>query len=47
MDTPFRVPAPLLHWLDVATAPAGATLTQGSASHRQEPWPDFAGGPGR
>ena len=30
MDTPFRVPSPLLHWLDVATAPGGATLTQGS-----------------
>ncbi|WP_456787018.1 S66 family peptidase [Cellulomonas sp. P5_C5] len=46
MDTPFRVPSPLLHWLDVATAPAGATLTQGSASHRQERWPDFAAEPG-
>ena len=41
MDTPFRAPAPLLHWLDVASAPAGATLTQGSAGHRQETWPDF------
>lgn len=45
MDTPFRVPPPLLHWLDVVTAPAGATLTQGSASHSQEEWPDFRSDP--
>jgi len=45
MDTPFRVPSPLLHWLDVATAPAGATLTQGAASHCQEEWPDFHSDP--
>jgi len=45
MDTPFRVPSPLLHWLDVATAPTGATLTQGSASHHQAAWPDFQADP--
>lgn len=45
MDTPFRVPSPLLHWLDVASAPAGATLTQGSASHSQVEWPDFRSDP--
>ena len=36
LDTPYRSPAPLLHWLDVATAPPGATLEQGaSAQHRR------------
>ncbi|GEK22642.1 S66 family peptidase [Cellulomonas xylanilytica] len=45
MDTPFRVPAPLLHWLDVATAPAGATVTQGPASHHQKAWADFEAQP--
>lgn len=31
MDTPYRVPAPLLGWPDVVAAPVGATLTQGAA----------------
>jgi len=41
MDTPFALPEGLTHWLDVAVAPAGATLTQTAATHRQEAWPDF------
>lgn len=31
MDTPYRVPEPLLGWPDVVTADPGATLTQGAA----------------
>jgi muramoyltetrapeptide carboxypeptidase LdcA involved in peptidoglycan recycling len=35
MDTPYRVPAPLLSWLDVVTQPSGSTLTQGASTlHR-------------
>jgi muramoyltetrapeptide carboxypeptidase LdcA involved in peptidoglycan recycling len=35
MDTPYRVPAPLLHWLDVVTAAPDAELVQGpSERHR-------------
>jgi muramoyltetrapeptide carboxypeptidase len=41
MDTPFHVPEPLLHWLDVAGTPLGDTVMQGATSHRQESWPDF------
>ena len=41
MDTPFALPEGLAHWLDVATAPAGATVAQTAATHRQEAWPDF------
>ena len=42
MDTPFRVPEPLLHWLDVARAPAGSTVTQGAATRFQQGgWPDY------
>ena len=44
LETPYRVPAPLLPWLDVATAAPGATLVQGaSTSHRAvgfDPWQD-------
>ncbi|NUT36215.1 MAG: LD-carboxypeptidase [Hamadaea sp.] len=35
MEVPIRVPDTQLHWLDVAGAPAGATLTQGAASLRK------------
>ena len=35
MDTPYRVPAPLLPWLDVATQPAGARVVQGAATHHR------------
>lgn len=31
IETPVRVPEPQLHWLEVVSAPAGATLTQGAA----------------
>jgi muramoyltetrapeptide carboxypeptidase len=35
MDTPYRVPAPLLSWLDVVRLPAGAHCSQGaSRRHR-------------
>jgi muramoyltetrapeptide carboxypeptidase LdcA involved in peptidoglycan recycling len=44
LDTPYRVPAPLLHWLDVATADPDAELVQGpSTRHRAhgfDPWED-------
>lgn len=45
MDAPFHVPEPLLHWLDVAGAATASTLVQGSASHRQESWPDLLAHP--
>ena len=41
MDTPFAVPDGLLHWVDVASAPAGGTLAQTATTHRQASWPDF------
>jgi muramoyltetrapeptide carboxypeptidase LdcA involved in peptidoglycan recycling len=34
MDTPYRVPAPLVSWLDVAAASAGSTITQGASTRR-------------
>lgn len=43
MDTPFRVPAPLLPWLDVVTAEPGAVLVQGAAPrYRSTGFTDFA-----
>lgn len=42
MDTPFHVPAPLHHWLEVARAGTGATISQGAATRFQKTWPDFA-----
>jgi muramoyltetrapeptide carboxypeptidase len=41
LDTPFRLPEPLLHWLDAAATPPGGTLIQGATSRRQDSWPDF------
>lgn len=41
MDTPFVVPDPLRHWLDLASAPPGAGVAQGAARWSQESWPDF------
>jgi muramoyltetrapeptide carboxypeptidase len=32
MDTPYRVPDPLMNWLDVVAAPGGIRLTQGSCA---------------
>lgn len=31
MDTPYRVPHPLVSWLDVVSAPTGSSITQGAA----------------
>lgn len=46
MDSPYDVPAPLLSWLDVATAPAGATLRQSSPGvHRASGWDDWTTDP--
>lgn len=45
MDTPYTVPSPLKHWLDVATLDEGATVTQGPASHYQATWPDIRNDP--
>ncbi|WP_427383376.1 S66 family peptidase [Janibacter sp. G56] len=46
MDTPYE-PAPgLLHWLDVAMAEPGATLTQRAATHcRSSGWDDYRADP--
>jgi muramoyltetrapeptide carboxypeptidase LdcA involved in peptidoglycan recycling len=47
MDTPYRVPDPLLPWTDVVTAPAGATFTQGAArAYRAEGFDDWVADPG-
>lgn len=35
MDTPYAVPAPLVSWLDVVTAPRGAVLAQGPSRLHQ------------
>ncbi len=46
MDTPYRVPHPLLSWLDVVTQPAGAVVTQGpSAYHRRTGFDDWTAEP--
>lgn len=46
MDTPYRVPAPLLPWLDVAAAPAGSTIVQGaSIRHRAHGYDDWEADP--
>lgn len=46
MDTPYLVPDPLMHWLDVATATVGSTLTQGSAAaYRGEEFTSFGDKP--
>ena len=43
METPFRVPAPMLPWLDVVRAEPGATLVQGAAArYRSSGCTDFA-----
>lgn len=42
MDSPYDVPAPLLSWLDVATALPGSTLRQSSPGvHRASGWDDW------
>lgn len=44
LETPYRVPGPLLPWLDVASSAPGSTLVQGAASHHRavgfDPWQD-------
>lgn len=46
METPYRVPAPMLAWLDVVTAAPGATLVQGAAPRYESGAPaDFAAHP--
>lgn len=42
MDTPYRVPDPLLPWTSVVTTPAGAALTQGAArAFRAQGYDDY------
>ncbi|BDZ42156.1 LD-carboxypeptidase [Paraoerskovia sediminicola] len=46
MDTPYRVPEPLHHWLDVLAEPAGAVVVQGAAAaYRAGGWDDYEGDP--
>lgn len=46
MELPYRVPQPHASWLEVATAPPGATLTQGAAPrHRSGGHDDWATAP--
>lgn len=35
MDTPYRVPEPLAHWLDAATLPPAGELVQGPSTHHR------------
>lgn len=47
MDTPYRPPAGLLHWLDVVTAPPGASLVQTPpGDFRREGRDDYENDPG-
>lgn len=47
MDTPYRVPEPMLPWLDVVRAEPGATLVQGAAPrYRSGGFDDYAADPG-
>ncbi|MDH2444277.1 LD-carboxypeptidase [Amnibacterium sp. CER49] len=46
MDTPYSVPPPLLHWLDVATGRAGERFRQASAGvSRRGEWDDWTAEP--
>lgn len=46
MDTPYDVPPPLLHWLDVITRPAGTAFEQGpGTAHRTTGFDDWAADP--
>jgi muramoyltetrapeptide carboxypeptidase LdcA involved in peptidoglycan recycling len=46
MDTPYRVPAGLLSWLDIAVLPAGSSFTQSSPGrYRTGPWDDWETSP--
>jgi muramoyltetrapeptide carboxypeptidase LdcA involved in peptidoglycan recycling len=42
MDSPYRVPPPLLSWLDIAAMPARSTFSQASPGvHKEGPWDDW------
>ena len=46
MDTPYRVPDGILHWVDVASAAPGTELAQHSPGRfRSTGWDDYAGNP--
>ncbi|MCW2777872.1 MAG: Peptidase LD-carboxypeptidase [Frankiales bacterium] len=45
METPYAAPAPLLHWLDVATAVTGSVLRQAASAQFQGAWPDLREAP--
>ena len=46
MDSPYRVPPPLLSWLDVARLPSGTSFTQASPGVRRTgPWDDWTAVP--
>lgn len=46
MDTPYRMPEPLLTWLDIVALPEGASFTQTSPGrHRATGWDDYATNP--
>ena len=46
METPYALPEPLLHWLQVAGAAAGQELLQGAAAaHAGSGWADWTGSP--
>jgi len=46
LDTPYRVPAPLLSWLDVVTTDAASRLVQGPATvHRADGHDDWVADP--
>ena len=42
LETPYEVPSPLAHWLDVAGLPAGGSVVQGASTahrvHGFDPW---------
>lgn len=47
MDTPYAAAPGQLHWLDVASAPTGSTVTQRAATHRRgHGWDDYEHDPG-
>ena len=44
LETPYEVPPPLAHWLDVVSLPTGGSVVQGAATahrlHGFDPWQD-------
>jgi muramoyltetrapeptide carboxypeptidase len=46
MDTPYRVPPPLMSWLDITALPPGSSFTQASPGvHRTGTWDDWTADP--